>query len=123
MIKNHSSFLVLYTDDLQKTAGFYQKFGITIKEQDERKCVFRFGDFDIHFNKSEDIPEYTYVNQGIRGGGAILYVEVENLEECYTVVKCIGGVIKSEIATRPWDTREFLFQDPNGYNIVFYEEI
>ncbi len=123
MIRQHSSFIVLYTDDLQKTAEFYLKFGVTIKEQDERKCVFHLGDFDLHFNKNEDIPEYAYVAENKHGTGIILYVEIDDLENAYTIAKCIGGKIKSEIAVRPWGTREFLFQDPNGYNIVFFEEI
>ncbi len=122
MLKRNSSFLVLYTDDLQKTADFYRKFGVHIKEQDERKCVFGFGDFDIHFNCQEDVPEYKYIYDNFRGGGVILYVEAENIEKIYTIAKCIGGILKSEINEQPWGTKEFLFQDPNGYNIVFYEE-
>lgn len=122
MIKQLASFLVLYTSDLQKTIHFYEKFGIEIQEQDERKCVFHLGTTEIHFNTSEDIPEYKCVTQGNHGAGTLLYVEVENVEEAYTIVKCIGGHIKAEIEERPWNTKEFLFQDPNGYNIVFYEE-
>ena len=123
MIRQNSSFLVLYTNDLQKTADFYKKFSIEIKEQDERKCVFQLGDFDIHVCIREDIEEYKYVNAQDHGGGVLMYIEVENIEQSYTIVKCIGGTIKSEIAERPWGTKEFLFQDPNGYNIVFYEEL
>lgn len=123
MIKQLASFLVLYTNDLQKTINFYEKFGIEIAEQDERKCVFHLGKTEIHFNTREDIPEYQYVTQGKQGAGTLLYVAVENVEEAYTIVKCIGGTIKAEIEERPWHTKEFLFQDPNGYNIVFYEEL
>ncbi|CAN5183310.1 hypothetical protein BH09PAT2_BH09PAT2_08430 [soil metagenome] len=123
MIKQNSSFVVLYTNDLEKTANFYKKFGITIKDQDHRKCVFELGDFDIHFNNSEDIPEYKYIFEQARGGGSVIYVEVENLENYYIIAKSIDGALKSEIAVRPWDTKEFLFQDPNGYNIVFYEDV
>ena len=123
MIKQLSSFLVLYTNDLQKTINFYEKFGIEIKDQDEGKCVFQLGKLEIHVNTSEDIPEYKYVTQGKHGTGVLFYIEVDNLDEAYTIVKCIGGIIKAEIEKRPWGTKEFLFQDPNGYNIIFYEEL
>lgn len=122
MIQTGSSFIVLYTDDLQKTASFYEKFGITIKEQDAHRCVFRLGDLEMHFNTSEDIKEYKYIYH-TKGCANIFYIEVDDLDYYFTIVKCIGGAIKSEITERPWGTKEFLFQDPNGYNIVFYEEM
>lgn len=123
MIKQENSFIVLYTDNLQKTANFYTSLGLSIKELDERKCVFQFGTLDVHFNNIEDIPEYAYIYDQRKQSGVLFYIEVENTNTAFEKVKNAGGTIKSQIANRPWDTKEFLFQDPNGYSIVFYEEL
>lgn len=124
MIKNNSSFLILYTDNLEATETFYKQLGIAITEKDKRKLVFTLGSLELHFNTNEPVPEYSHLfHQQERGAGIIFGIEVANVEEQYNKLKTMDLKILSPIINAPWGTKEFMVNDPNGYHIVFWQEI
>lgn len=126
MILKNSSFNVLYSSDLKSTKDFYQKIGAEVIKDQEDKFAAKLGDFEFHFiqDKSEPIEECKYiVETKPRGGSLMFYVEVDDVKKYFELVKDSEGVIKFEPAKRPWDQIEFLFEDPNGYRILFYENL
>jgi predicted enzyme related to lactoylglutathione lyase len=124
MIKKGNSFLVLYTNDLDKTENFYKELDVEISERNERKLVFKIGDLELHFNTDEPIKEYaSNFSQSPRGAGIIFGIEIDNVDQYYSKLKSTNANILSSIIKAPWETREFLVNDPNGYHIVFWQEI
>jgi predicted enzyme related to lactoylglutathione lyase len=124
MIQSNSSFLILYTNNLEKTEEFYTKLGVEITEKDNRKLVFSLGSLNLHFNIDEPVKEYSaLLNQKERGAGIIFGIEVEDIEKQYRKLQQMNVEIFSPIITAPWETREFMVNDPNGYHIVFWQEI
>lgn len=124
MIKKGNSFLILYANDLDKTQEFYKKLGVEIKEHDSRKLVFTIGDLELHFNTDEPIKEYSFVmNEMSKSRGLIFGLEVDNIYEYFTKLESMNAEIISPIIQAPWETKEFMVNDPNGYHIVFWQEI
>lgn len=124
MIKKGFSYLVLYTKDLNKTEEFYKKLGVEISEKNERKLVFTIGDLELHFNTDEPVKEYELIfNENPRGAGTAFCLEVDNVDEYYSKLKSMNAEMISTVIKAPWGTREFLVNDPNGYHIVFWQEI
>lgn len=124
MVKKESSFLVSYIKDVRQTHDFYKSIGAEIIELKDDKVVLKIGDFEIHFvkDKTEPWDEYKYIaNLKNPGNGIIYYIEVNNLEESLKLVSNAGGKIISDIRENWWDGKEFLFEDVNGYKLVFYQ--
>lgn len=124
MLNTKNSFNVLYTEDISKTAKFFEKLGIVPLEQEVEKVVVRLGSFDLHYilNTSEPFQEYMYIAKpGCYGQGVIFYIETTDLESVFGKMKETGGVLKSSIFENKWGCKEFLAEDPNGYKFAFYQ--
>ena len=123
MFKKKTNFNVLYSHDIKSTARFFQAIEAEISDLEADKVVVNLGDLELHFvtPQSEPFQEYQFVAQGNFGGGNIFYVEVDNLEKTFNLIHEIGGRIYSQIQKNHWGCKEFLFQDPNGYNFVAYK--
>ncbi len=46
MFNTENSFNVLYTTDVDKTAGFFETLGVTARKREADKVVVEFGGFD-----------------------------------------------------------------------------
>jgi predicted enzyme related to lactoylglutathione lyase len=123
MFESISSFMVLYTENVLATKDFYTKIGAEINEFEEDKVVVILADYNLHFVKatSEPFAEYEYVTKKPYGLGVLLYIGSEDLEDAQTQIKNAGSSKMTEIKENEWDSREFLFEDNNGYKFVVYE--
>lgn len=123
MFHKKTNFNVLYTGDIKITADFYKGIGCKISELENDKVVVEMGDLELHFvlPQSERFQEYLFIASGNYGFGNIFYIEVDNLEKAFNLVQEAGGRIYSHIQKNHWGCKEFLFQDPNGYNFVVYK--
>ena len=122
MIKNESSFIVLYTDKISQTKSFFQALKCEILEFEEDKCVVRFGTHELHYVTSEPIESYAFISKKkSESKGLILYVEVDELSHYPKQIEQFGGQVLSDVVITPWETSEFLFNDPNGYHFVMYQ--
>lgn len=122
--QKNSSFNVLYTKDLVKTKEFYSAIQAEIKQLEDDKVVVGIGDFNLHIILADTEPfeEYKYIADSKEyGSGNIFYIETDNIEETFDLVKKAGGKIQSEIKENHWECRELLFEDPNGYKYAVYE--
>lgn len=124
MFKSESSFLVLYTTDIQKTQKFFKLLSVPITESGADKVVVTFGGFELHYilNTSEPFSDYLYIAEAKNyGQGAIFYIETENLEDTRNLIEQAGGTIISDIFDNKWNCKELLIEDPNGYKFAFYQ--
>lgn len=118
MIKTSHPFLVLYTNDIDKTHKFYEAIGSEIIKLEEDKVVVNIGGHEIHFilDKTEPFEEYKYIAKNTDfGNGVIFYIETRKISEVFKVVKAAGGVMKTDIVSKNSEYDEFLFEDPNGF--------
>lgn len=124
MFKPEGSFNVLYTTDVEKTAHFFEKLGVTIKQHKTDKVVVGFGSFDLHYilDTTEPFEEYKYIALSEQyGQGVIFYIETNDIEQVAERIPDAGGTLKSPIFDNKWNCRELLAEDPNGYNFAFYQ--
>ena len=123
MYTNNSSFNVLYTKDIQRTHDFYKNIGAEIRKFESDKVVVGIGDFDLHIILAETEPHESYkylADSNNSNSGIIFYVEVEDIEKAYELVKNNGGILKTQIFENHWECSEFLFEDFNGFKFAFY---
>ncbi len=95
--------------------------------------------FAVHFVYGEP-PEYA----GVRRDSALLYIAhdsaladtmkraglhpevflwVEDVDGVFAEHKRRGATVVQDIADRPWDARQYVIEDPNGYYIKVAEPI
>lgn len=126
MLTKNSSFNVFYSDDLKTTEDFYKLIGAEIKKVQDDKLVIGVGEFDIHIilSSTEPSPDYKFMSMSHdKGGAAVFYIEVDNIDKLHQQIIFSGGTIKSGIYNNHWGAREFLCEDPNGYKFAFYQMI
>lgn len=124
MFSANNSFNVLYSEDIEKTASFFEKLGVGIKEKTADKIVVGFGSFDLHYilNSSEPFEEYKYIAVPEHyGQGVIFYIETNNINQVAEKVPGAGGILKSSVFDNKWGCKELLVEDPSGYKFAFYQ--
>jgi len=118
--------IVCYVKDTKKTARFYQAVGFKFykRKQDHVSTYLNRFWIDFHPQDKEDKPEFQKeANLKNKGGGQFLYIEVDNVDACYT------GLLKKRLKPSskprdwPWGNREFAIRDPDGYKLVFFQKI
>ena len=125
MYTDNSSFMVLYTNDLEKTRNFYDFIKVRLIEEEESKLVYRLGDYELHFilSYSEIIESYRYTSKGNLGQGILMYVGSSNIVKTRELILRTNPKNITEIVPNHWESKEFLFEDPNGYKFVVYEDL
>lgn len=73
---------------------------------------------------SKQVPEFL-PSFNKRGQGVIIYINLfdQSIESLVKKLTSKGTVIISELENKPWNTREFIIQDPDGYQIAFSQVI
>lgn len=124
MIKSNGSFLVLYAKDIVRTRKFFEQLSCEIIESTDSKCVTSYGGYELHYVVAEPIEAYRFIRDDMsKSRGLMIYVAAEDLHQARSLVEQAGGTLRSPILETPWETREFLCEDPDGYHFVMYEEI
>lgn len=110
-----------FVKDLAKTADFYKKLGFDI-EQGGEEVRIKLHDFTLCFMDESKVSIDKEVGITPKGTGVFTYVEVENVDEQYSLVVKNGVETSSDPTSFPWGKREFAVKDPDGYKIVFYHK-
>lgn len=121
MLKRFHSIL-LYASDLKKTAEFYKQLGFEV-EGDAETMRVKLGDFRLAFVDENKAPIKNESGMKPKGLGIYTYVEVDDVDKYFETVKKNGITPRTEPKTWPWDKREFVVKDPDGYKLVFYSPI
>ena len=104
------------------TASFYSNAGFSV-ESDEKTIRVICGDFRLAFMQDDKADIKIDSENSLRGVGMFTYVEVDDVDEQFKLLKEKGIETSSEPADWPWGKREFVVRDPDGYKIVFYSPI
>jgi len=118
MIKRLHSTL-FYASDLKITADFYRKLGFDVQESQDGMRI-KMGDFTLTFIDEKTTPIQNESGKTPKGLGIYTYVEVDDVDQHFELVKRNGVAPRTEPKTWPWGKREFVVKDPDGYKIVFY---
>jgi catechol 2,3-dioxygenase-like lactoylglutathione lyase family enzyme len=117
------SGITCYVKNLNKTARFYEALGFQIKKREPDHITAYSNWFWIDFVsmdkgaraeaiKSQDLTD--------KGAGLSIYLSVDNVDDFYQEIIAHGMKPSSEPQNQPWGNREFLLQDPDGYNLVIF---
>jgi predicted enzyme related to lactoylglutathione lyase len=125
MFTDSSAFFVLYTTKLEATKKFYSNIGVNPIEEEEKKIVLRMGDYELHFvdPESELIESYLYNNENQFGMGYFMYLGTRNINKTYNVIEAAMPNKITSIVNNHWESKEFLFEDINGYKFVVFEDL
>ena len=116
----------LMVEDVNYTVDYYENilgcFELIATDPKEGKfdwAMMRSEEADIMFQSRESlggvIPDFK--NKKI-GATLVIYIEVDNVEELYNLIKNKVDVIE-ELNTTSYGMKEFLVRDCNGYILVF----
>lgn len=119
MIKRLHSNLFLVRD-VEKTAEFYKKLGFEV-EASKDVARIKPDDFTFAFIDEESARIYNDAGDEPRGLGIYTYVEVDDVDVHYEMIKANGVMPHTEPKSWPHGKREFVVKDPDGYKIVFYK--
>ncbi|MCL2869294.1 VOC family protein [Candidatus Saccharibacteria bacterium] len=111
-----------FVKDLAKTAEFYEKLGFDVDQSDDTVRI-KPGDFTLAFMDESKVQIDKEAGMEPKGLGIFTYVEVENVDEQHKSVVANGVQPSSEPTSFPWGKREFAVKDPDGFKIIFYQNI
>jgi catechol 2,3-dioxygenase-like lactoylglutathione lyase family enzyme len=121
-IKGASAY-ICYVDDLDKTADFYQKLGLEIKEQTDNRVIIYINWYRIDFVKpgADDYEQFKGEGDSKnKGAGVFFYFSVDDVDAACEEVKSMGIKCATEPQNTAWGTYEFIVLDPDGYKLVFF---
>lgn len=118
MIKRFHSNL-FFVKDIKRTAEFYQQLGFAVEASSDAIRI-KLGDFTLAFMDESKVQIAKEAGLGPKGLGIFTYVEVDDVDAQFQLIKGSGVAPSSEPKDWPWGKREFAVKDPDGYKIVFY---
>lgn len=113
--------LLLYVKNVSVTASFYKKLGFTITKQGDHFAIAQIQSFEIHFHDETEQSARNEANLTPKGLGLYIYINVEKIDEYFSLLKKQGVQLQDTPTDYPWGNREFSTRDPDGYKLVFYE--
>jgi uncharacterized glyoxalase superfamily protein PhnB len=114
---------VIATDDVEATIEYYTSaLGF--------ETHFVYGDPPVYAGLRRD-KLLLYVTLDAKlvaalkqsGASPDVFMWVENIDVAYEEHKSRGAKIVEAIADRPWDARQYVVEDPNGYHLKFAEPL
>ncbi|HET6863740.1 MAG TPA: VOC family protein [Candidatus Saccharimonadales bacterium] len=109
------SGLTFFVKDIDKTAEFYKTLGFKIEKHEKDYLLARMNWFSLDFvaekNKS-DVP---------KGKGICINISVGDVDEFYKRVLDKGLKPASGPQDFPGGFRNFVLNDPDGYNLVMFK--
>jgi predicted enzyme related to lactoylglutathione lyase len=113
---NSISGVTCHVEDLAKAAEFYETIGFRRGKEEEDRVTFYVNWFFVTL-VAQDGPK-----AAAKGEGVFLYIKVDDIEESHKAVVSKGLKPAGEPERQPSGNREFALQDPDGYNLVFFQK-
>lgn len=119
MIKRIHSTL-FQVKSLNRTADFYENLGFDVQKSDDAIRII-FGDYRFAFIDEKKAGE---MDSSIpKGVGIFVYFEVEDIDRFFEAVKKNDIKTTGEPVKQPWGKKELTIIDPDGYKLVFFENV
>lgn len=110
----------IVTKKLKETKAFYTQvlnFGVTFENEFYLLLHTPNKDAALSFLLPDHPSQQPLFQQAFKGQGMYLTLEVEDVDQWYTLMKKKGIKIDIELRNEPWGDRHFAIQDPNGIGI------
>lgn len=116
----HQTYLMV--SDLKRSTQFYEDaLDLTVAERGDRSVEFETGECALKLETDFDEETLAEFNleppDADRGDGAVLVVEVDDVEAVYEEARNADGETLIEPREVPWGRKMFLIRDPDGYVI------
>jgi len=115
--------VILLVDNIEQSVAFYQKLGFSVtEERPQIATVVNLDKFWIELlHKSKVVSaEYKADIDQQKGAGIYLQVNVSDIDAFYEAVVKKGVKPSSKPENFPWNQREFIVVDPDGYKVAFF---
>jgi len=112
------SGLTFFVKDIAKTAEFYKVLGFRVDKQEKDYLLVRLNWFTMDF-----VAEGSSAKAGPKGTGVCINISVDDVDESYKEVVTKGLKPASEPQDFDQGFRNFVINDPDGYNLVIFIRI
>jgi len=119
------SGIVYFVKDMKRTAKFYKALGFQVVKETPDHLSVRLNWFrmDFHPQEKEDKPEFRAESSlDQKGAGQYVYASVDDVDKFYKELISKGFKPTSEPRDSPWDYREVVLRDPDGFKLVFFSK-
>jgi uncharacterized glyoxalase superfamily protein PhnB len=114
---------ILVTADVNATIDYYARvLGF--------ETHFTYGDPPVYAGiRRDDLLLYLTLDPEIvaklkeSGLSPDVFLWVEDVDAAYEEHRANGAKIIEEVSNRPWDARQYVVEDPNGYHLKFAEPL
>jgi predicted lactoylglutathione lyase len=110
------SGLTFFVKDINKTAKFYKALGFKIEKQEKDYLLARLNWFSLDF-----VAESGTGKAEPKGAGLCINISVGDVDEFYKNVLDKGLKPSSEPQDYPGGFRNFVINDPDGYNLIMFK--
>jgi uncharacterized glyoxalase superfamily protein PhnB len=122
-MKYQNAVPVIATADVRSTVGYYTQVLGFVEH-------FMFGDPPVYAGVERD-GVLLYISKDEKLAAALkssdlhpdVFLWVEDVDRAFGDHKQRGAKIVENIANRPWDARQYVVEDPNGYHLKIAEPI
>jgi uncharacterized glyoxalase superfamily protein PhnB len=111
-----------FVKNLERTLEFYTKLGFAAAIANDAVRI-KLGDFTLAFMDEAKVQIDKEVGMEPKGLGVFTYVETDNVDEHYQLVIKNGIKPSSQPTSFAWGKREFAVKDPDGFKIIFYQNV
>lgn len=116
--------LLLYVSDIERTAEFYRLLGFRVKVLRPTFAEAWLGKFYLQFTTETHGSEFVKEKAAERKGmGMYIYVRTDDVAGYHKALIEKGITPSSGPRDWSWGNREFALRDPDGYKLIFYEEL
>jgi catechol 2,3-dioxygenase-like lactoylglutathione lyase family enzyme len=113
---NSISGITCQVEDLARAAEFYETIGFRRGKEESDRVTFYVNWFFV------TLVAHDQAEVGAKGAGLFIYIKVDDVEGFHKDVLSKGLKPAGEPERQPSGNREFVLQDPDGYNIVFFQK-
>jgi catechol 2,3-dioxygenase-like lactoylglutathione lyase family enzyme len=112
---NSISGITCQVADLGRSAEFYETIGFRRGKEESDRVTFYVNWFFVTLVEGR-------TRARTKGAGVFLYIKVDDVEGFHNAVLSEGLKPAGEPQRQPSGNREFVLQDPDGYNLAFFEK-
>jgi catechol 2,3-dioxygenase-like lactoylglutathione lyase family enzyme len=113
---NSISGITCHVQDLDRAAEFYETIGFRRGKEEPDQVTFYVNWFFV------TLVAQDHADAGAKGEGLFVYIKVDDIEDFHKGVLSTGLKPAGDPERKPSGNREFVLQDPDGYNLVFFQK-
>lgn len=110
------SGLTFFVKDIDKTAEFYKTLGFKVEKHEKDYLLVRLNWFSLDF-----VADGGQAKSDPKGAGLCINISVGDVDEFYKGALAKGLKPAGEPQDYPGGFRNFVLNDPDGFNLIFFK--